>query len=239
MLRSLKKFSQLIFQGNVWRSVWRICMWILGLKGSSLVWSETRKGLRDPTKLCTQMFLCREFRHNPSRERLLQRNGPEWATEGRLSVLWFILIDTQQLHFSKLKIYETGCIEALGMESRAIRDAQLSASSQWGGGALHAPSQGRLNFRPYSNKAGAWCPRKNDSNPWLQVDLGNYITVTRVATQGRNGWGNWWVTKYRLLYSDSGITFHYYKDTLDNSAKVNFIFFLPLFTIITVFSSSV
>ena len=29
------KFSQLILKGNVWRSVWRICMWILGLKGLS------------------------------------------------------------------------------------------------------------------------------------------------------------------------------------------------------------
>ena len=27
------KFSQLILKGNVWRSVWRICTWILGLKG--------------------------------------------------------------------------------------------------------------------------------------------------------------------------------------------------------------
>ena len=27
------KFSQLILKGNVWRSVWRICMLILGLKG--------------------------------------------------------------------------------------------------------------------------------------------------------------------------------------------------------------
>ena len=29
-------FSQLILKGNVWRSVWRICMWILGLKGLKL-----------------------------------------------------------------------------------------------------------------------------------------------------------------------------------------------------------
>ena len=35
MLWSFIKFSQLIFKGNVWRSVWRICMWILGLKGLS------------------------------------------------------------------------------------------------------------------------------------------------------------------------------------------------------------
>ena len=27
------KFSQLILTGNARRSVWRICMWILGLKG--------------------------------------------------------------------------------------------------------------------------------------------------------------------------------------------------------------
>ena len=33
MLWSFNKLSQLILQGNVWRSVWRIYMWILGLKG--------------------------------------------------------------------------------------------------------------------------------------------------------------------------------------------------------------
>ena len=90
MLRSLNKFSQLIFQGNVWRSVWRICMWILGLKGSSLVWSETRKGLRDPAKLCTQMFLCGEFRHNPSRE--LKAASKKWPRmgNGRATVCFMI-----------------------------------------------------------------------------------------------------------------------------------------------------
>ena len=33
MPRSFIKVSQLILKGNVWRSVWRICMWILGFKG--------------------------------------------------------------------------------------------------------------------------------------------------------------------------------------------------------------
>ena len=33
MPRSFIKFSQVILKGNVWRSVWRICTWILGLKG--------------------------------------------------------------------------------------------------------------------------------------------------------------------------------------------------------------
>ena len=34
---SLIKFSQLILKGTVWRSVWRIWMWILGLKGLTVV----------------------------------------------------------------------------------------------------------------------------------------------------------------------------------------------------------
>ena len=34
---SVIKFSQLILKGNVWRSVWRICMWILGFKGLTKV----------------------------------------------------------------------------------------------------------------------------------------------------------------------------------------------------------
>ena len=37
MLWSAIKFSQLILKGNVWRSVWRICMWIMGLKGLRVV----------------------------------------------------------------------------------------------------------------------------------------------------------------------------------------------------------
>ena len=30
---SFIKLSQLILKGNVWRSVWGICLWILGLEG--------------------------------------------------------------------------------------------------------------------------------------------------------------------------------------------------------------
>ena len=36
MPRSFIKVPQLILKGNVWRSVWRICMGILGLKGLRL-----------------------------------------------------------------------------------------------------------------------------------------------------------------------------------------------------------
>ena len=33
ILWSVIKLSQLILKGNVWRAVWRICMWIVGLEG--------------------------------------------------------------------------------------------------------------------------------------------------------------------------------------------------------------
>ena len=33
LLRSFNEFSQLVFQGNIQRSVWRISKWILRLKG--------------------------------------------------------------------------------------------------------------------------------------------------------------------------------------------------------------
>ena len=36
MPRSFIKVSQLILKGNVWRSVWRVCMGILGLQGLRL-----------------------------------------------------------------------------------------------------------------------------------------------------------------------------------------------------------
>ena len=46
------------------------------------------------------------------------------------------------------------CQGALGVESGAISDAQISASSQWD--ANHAAIQGRLHFQKSSGKAGSW-----------------------------------------------------------------------------------
>ena len=98
------------------------------------------------------------------------------------------------------------------MENGAIPNGQISASSQWG--ANHAAIQGRLHFHGifFSSKAGSWSALTNDVNQWLQIDLGNLqTTVTRVATQGRNGYSQW-VTKYKLQYSEDGMNYHYYRE---------------------------
>ena len=106
------------------------------------------------------------------------------------------------------------------MESGAITDGQITASSQYNGN--HAAAQGRLHFNTTAGKAGAWVVATRDNNQWLQIDLGsNNFTVTRVATQGRNGHVNLQaVTKYNLQYSDDEVNFQYYKEQGQTKSKV-------------------
>ena len=103
------------------------------------------------------------------------------------------------------------------MENKAISDAQITASSK--SDDDHSAGQARLHSKSNGSKREGWSAVKNDINPWLQVDLGSYTTVTRVATQGRDGHDEW-VTKYRLQYSDDGDTFHFFNVVGYNSAKV-------------------
>ena len=104
------------------------------------------------------------------------------------------------------------------MESGAISDGQLTASSQYD--ANTAAIQGRLHLQVAGDKAGAWSALSNDVNQWLQVDLGNQVTaVTRVTTQGRNK-NYQWVTKYNLQYGDDEVNFHYYKEQGQSTKKV-------------------
>ena len=117
------------------------------------------------------------------------------------------------------------------MESGAISDSQLSASSEHVIDVDHAASQGRLNFQETSVKAGAWVAAPYDVNQWLQVDLGNQHTkVSRVATQGRDYSSQWpwgrhsqWVTKYKLQYSDDGVNFQYYREQGQSIDKVKYV----------------
>lgn len=106
------------------------------------------------------------------------------------------------------------------MESGAITDGQISASTE---DPYHSAIRGRLHSRQSGNKAGAWLPPNQDAKQWLQVDLGDqFTTVTRVATQGRNGYQyGQWVTKYQLLYSNENANFQYYKEQGKATVRVS------------------
>jgi len=104
----------------------------------------------------------------------------------------------------------------LGMESGAILDSQISASSVYS--ITHAAQQARLHFKA-TGLTGSWSAGLNDMNQWLQVDLLQTTEVTRIATQGRNK-VHQWVTKYKLQYSEDGHTFKFYMQNGDHSDTV-------------------
>ena len=103
------------------------------------------------------------------------------------------------------------------MASGKISDNQITASSEWS--VTHAGIYGRLHFKKVLGKEGGWSAAINDARRWLQIDLRDHTPVTRMATQGRNGW-NQWVTKYFLQYSDDGNNFQYYKEQGTTTDKV-------------------
>ena len=107
-------------------------------------------------------------------------------------------------------------------ESGVIADSQITASSEWD--VYHGPKRARL----YTKEAGvgigtgAWVSLANDLNQWLQVDLGKNTPVTHVATQGRNSYSpGQWVTRYKLQFSDDGVSFLFYKKQGESSDAVN------------------
>ena len=113
------------------------------------------------------------------------------------------------------------CIEPVGMESGAISDVQISASSNKDDS--FAASRARLLVKKSGIRQGGWSPFKDDLNQWLQVDLGRLTTVTRLATQGRDG-SDEWVTKYTLQYSVDGVIYHDYRERGETSLKVRWAF---------------
>jgi hypothetical protein len=55
----------------------------------------------------------------------------------------------------------------------------------------------------FQKGAGGWTPLVSNKYQWLQIDLGERMEVTAVATQGGYGSSDW-VTSYLLMFSDGG-----------------------------------
>ncbi|XP_037654242.1 contactin-associated protein-like 3 [Choloepus didactylus] len=83
--------------------------------------------------------------------------------------------------------------------------ASFSSSSELS--SSHGPGFARLNRR---DGAGGWSPLVSDKYQWLQIDLGERMEVTAMATQGGYGSSNW-VTSYLLMFSDSGRNWKQYR----------------------------
>ncbi|KAL9955698.1 hypothetical protein ACROYT_G037058 [Oculina patagonica] len=102
------------------------------------------------------------------------------------------------------------CEKDLGMESYAITDSSVTASSiRW---APANAGKGRLHFFPKDGENGGWVAKANDRyGSWFQVDFGHLTKVTTISTQGRQD-ASEWVTKYNVSYGYDGILFRYYQE---------------------------
>ncbi|XP_066300020.1 uncharacterized protein [Branchiostoma lanceolatum] len=95
------------------------------------------------------------------------------------------------------------CRNQLGMESGAIPDGSITASSYY---SSYPPYHGRLNG---VSPAGSWIAYLSAVGQWLQVDLGKMTRVTATIIQGRYHYDQW-VTSYKLQYGVDGITWLQY-----------------------------
>lgn len=62
----------------------------------------------------------------------------------------------------------------------------------------HAPHKARQN--------DGWKPKAHDSNPWLQIDMGEPVTIAGIVTKGSTT-ATGWVTEYRVQISQDCKTF--------------------------------
>ncbi|XP_078381295.1 uncharacterized protein LOC144664048 isoform X1 [Oculina patagonica] len=102
------------------------------------------------------------------------------------------------------------CKSAMGMKSKGIPNANISASSTLS--TNHVPAFARLDERQ-----GAWCSAPNDNSPYVEILLDEEKLITKVVTQGSYK-DLLWATKYQIKYLKEGKWSSYQK--ADGSLKL-------------------
>ncbi|KAM4609000.1 discoidin, CUB and LCCL domain-containing protein 2 isoform 2-T2 [Polymixia lowei] len=110
----------------------------------------------------------------------------------------------------------SGCYGTLGLESSVVADAQLSASSVWEWHGVWATSGARLK------KAGLpWASAQIDQHQWLQVDLKREMRITGITITGSTlREYQFYVSAYRVLYSNDGQNWHIYREVDSTQDKI-------------------
>ncbi|XP_028411036.1 discoidin domain-containing receptor 2-like isoform X2 [Dendronephthya gigantea] len=119
------------------------------------------------------------------------------------------------------------CVGPLGMSDGRIKDSQITESSVMKG--TPTPANGkqarlRQNVKPW----GAWCPdytggssTERNYDQYIEIDLRNLTTITRIATQGRElSAGAAYAEDYKISYSNYGEKWDYYRETPSNDVKI-------------------
>ncbi|KAM6446565.1 coagulation factor V isoform 3-T3 [Liasis olivaceus] len=112
-----------------------------------------------------------------------------------------------------------GCSMPLGMESGAIKNSEITASSYkttwWNS---WEPSLARLNLKGRTN---AWLPKANNNYQWLQIDLQQLTKITSIITQGAKSMSTeMYVKTFSIHYSDDDSIWKPYLDASTSMEKV-------------------
>ena len=98
------------------------------------------------------------------------------------------------------------------MEDHTISDSAITSTYSYD--YAQAPS-GRLNLPIGRSSLGAWKPKVQDLNQWLQVEFQAEFDIIQIATQGGSQSGEF-VTSYALSYGQEDANL-----TLYGNGKVN------------------
>ena len=94
------------------------------------------------------------------------------------------------------------------MKSGAIRNKQITASSEWD--KYHNSRLSRLGTVKRGRYRGAWSARHNNHHQWLKVDFRRPMKIKKIVTKGRQD-TNQWVTRYQVTYSQDGTHWTMYR----------------------------
>uniref|UniRef100_A0AAY4BIV4 Discoidin, CUB and LCCL domain containing 2 n=1 Tax=Denticeps clupeoides TaxID=299321 RepID=A0AAY4BIV4_9TELE len=127
---------------------------------------------------------------------------------------------TADLSHSLFTFKTTGCYGTLGMESGVVRDSQVSASSVWEWSQELASEWGPSGAR--LKRAGLpWAAAHLDQQQWIQVDLKRGKRITGIITTGSALLEHqFYVSAYRVLYSQDGQQWMTYQESSSNHVKI-------------------
>lgn len=114
---------------------------------------------------------------------------------------------------SSLSVVNYTCGSPLGMENGRIPDDALTSANP-------------VNVHPFTNarlhhNGSGWTPRvTNIEDAYLQVDFGEVVLLTGIATQGSSYQGGNWLLSYYFSYSKDGKTWLFYKGNTNDEYMV-------------------
>ena len=102
-------------------------------------------------------------------------------------------------HSSGFEPPKIECASPIGIEfSTKIPNSAITSSTQYN--QYWGPDRARIRNQNAGSYGSCWLSKYNDEEQWIQVDRGQIMKITRIATQGREDAAHW-VKSYTLSYS--------------------------------------